>query len=281
MTKLDNVSTVDIFGLEIAKSTRQQAIKIVIELINTKGSHRVSKPYVEFVERATADKSTKTNLQKSDVIFADSVAVQWAASYLQAGNYGFFSWINSIIKIIFKPESVATVIPERLAGVNFTWPLLEAAAERDYKVMLVGSPKTGTIKDREKIIKKRIPNISLVPSLIGRDESGKFSQNHEKLLRELIKKYRPDIVLLGIGFPAQEEVAERLKQSSNHGVFIGEGGTFDYESFGGQLKKAPKLFQHIGLEWLWRLFLEPKRIFRQTAVPRFLWRVYRHSKIIK
>ncbi|MBP6880018.1 WecB/TagA/CpsF family glycosyltransferase [Candidatus Saccharibacteria bacterium] len=279
--KLGDVSTVNVFGLEIAKSTRQQAVKVVIELVEQKGSHRVSKPYVEFVERATADESTRANLQKSDVILADSVAVQWAASYLQAGKYGFFNWVSSIAAIIFKPESIATVIPERLAGVNFTWPLLEAAAERGYKVMLVGSPKTGTIKDRERIIKERIPNITLVPSLVGRDESGEFSQSHEKLLRELIKKHRPDIVLLGIGFPAQEVVAERLKQSSNHGVFIGEGGTFDYESFGGQLKKAPKLFQHIGLEWLWRLFLEPKRISRQMAVPRFLWRVFRFSKTKK
>lgn len=277
MSKLSDISTVDIFGLEIAKSTRQQAVKTVIELVDSKGSHRVSKPYVEFVERATVNETTKTNLQQSDVIFADSVAVQWAASYLQTGKYGFLSWISSIAKIIFKPESVTSVIPERLAGVNFTWPLLEAAAERGYKVMLVGSPKAGTIEDREVIIKKRIANISLVPSLVGRDESGEFSQNHEKQLLKLIKENKPDIVLLGIGFPAQEEVAERLKQASDHGVFIGEGGTFDYESFGGRLKKAPKLFQHIGLEWLWRLILEPKRIIRQMAVPRFLWRVYRYS----
>ncbi len=122
--KLGDVSTVNVFGLEIAKSTRQQAVKVVIELVEQKGSHRVSKPYVEFVERATADESTRANLQKSDVILADSVAVQWAASYLQAGKYGFFNWVSSIAAIIFKPESIATVIPERLAGVNFTWPLL-------------------------------------------------------------------------------------------------------------------------------------------------------------
>jgi N-acetylglucosaminyldiphosphoundecaprenol N-acetyl-beta-D-mannosaminyltransferase len=65
-----------------------------------------------------------------------------------------------------------------------------------------------------------------------------------------------------------------LSKHSAHGVFIGEGGTFDFESFGGERKRAPQWVQRVGLEWLWRLILQPGRILRQLAVPRFIYRVW-------
>jgi N-acetylglucosaminyldiphosphoundecaprenol N-acetyl-beta-D-mannosaminyltransferase len=78
-----------------------------------------------------------------------------------------------------------------------------------------------------------------------------------------------------MGFPVQERVCTYLSEHSSHGVFIGEGGTFDYERFGGQRPKAPSWIQRIGLEWLWRLVLEPRRLGRQLAIPRFIYRIWR------
>ncbi len=70
----------------------------------------------------------------------------------------------------------------------------------------------------------------------------------------------------------------RLQEKLTHGVMIGEGGTFDYQQFGGKLPKAPGWVQKINLEWLWRLIRQPWRLKRQLAIPRFMWRVYQEGK---
>jgi N-acetylglucosaminyldiphosphoundecaprenol N-acetyl-beta-D-mannosaminyltransferase len=104
---------------------------------------------------------------------------------------------------------------------------------------------------------------------------------HEPVEAELVTDLhatRPDLILVGMGFPLQEELMAKLAPQLSHGVLIGEGGTFDYDSFGGVRTRAPRWVQTIGLEWLWRLATEPSRWRRQLAIPRFIWTVYRSSK---
>jgi N-acetylglucosaminyldiphosphoundecaprenol N-acetyl-beta-D-mannosaminyltransferase len=79
-----------------------------------------------------------------------------------------------------------------------------------------------------------------------------------------------------MGFPLQEEVCANLVARTSHGVYVGEGGTFDFVAFGGSLPKAPVRVQKLGLEWLWRLGREPNRIIRQLAIPRFMYRIWTH-----
>ena len=73
----------------------------------------------------------------------------------------------------------------------------------------------------------------------------------------------------------QEDAAQKIQKSMEHGVILTEGGTFDYQQFGGRIPRAPKLFQKIGLEWLWRLLREPSRIRRQVSLLKFIWITYR------
>ena len=54
-------------------------------------------------------------------------------------------------------------------------------------------------------------------------------------------------------------------------LLLGNGGTFDYEA--GKIKRAPKFFQKIGIEWLWRLFKEPSRIKRMMQLPKYLIKI--------
>jgi N-acetylglucosaminyldiphosphoundecaprenol N-acetyl-beta-D-mannosaminyltransferase len=77
----------------------------------------------------------------------------------------------------------------------------------------------------------------------------------------------------------QEHIISRLTPQLDHGVLIGEGGTFDYKQFGGHRRKAPVIMQRLGLEWLWRLILEPRRLRRQWAIPRFIWRIWQSRAI--
>jgi N-acetylglucosaminyldiphosphoundecaprenol N-acetyl-beta-D-mannosaminyltransferase len=70
----------------------------------------------------------------------------------------------------------------------------------------------------------------------------------------------------------------RLAGRLEHGVLIGEGGSFDFRELGGRIRRAPPGLRRVGLEWLWRLGREPRRLRRQLAIPRFVVAVHRQAR---
>jgi N-acetylglucosaminyldiphosphoundecaprenol N-acetyl-beta-D-mannosaminyltransferase len=70
----------------------------------------------------------------------------------------------------------------------------------------------------------------------------------------------------------------RLSPQLGHGVLIGEGGSFDFREMGGGIRRAPGPLRRLGLEWLWRLVREPRRLGRQLAIPRFVLAVQREAR---
>ena len=87
-----------------------------------------------------------------------------------------------------------------------------------------------------------------------------------------------DILFVALGFPKQELFMAEHVQARLARVMLGEGGTFDYDEMGGRLRRAPAWMRRSGLEWLWRLGVQPSRIGRQMSIPRFMWRIFRQSR---
>lgn len=264
---------INILGVKINACTIDEAIDLIIK--GTDSPRYVVKPYVEFFD---TDQYQEV-LNQAWLTLPDGVALQWAAHF-QKTNGSLWQLFKTGAHIVLRPKKLTTVLPQRFAGTNFTWPLLERAAHEHKTVYLVGSPINQSISTTADYLSKQIPGLQISGAMPGRDNSGVFSQDLEKQLLKQLERTQPDIVLIGIGFPRQEYLAQRLTKRLNKGVFIGEGGTFDYQQFGGQRRKAPRWMQAVGLEWLWRLLLEPSRWRRQLAIPRFMVRVYRdlHSR---
>ena len=262
-----------ILGVKIDDYTIEEAINLIMD--NTESPKYVVKPYVEFFSSPQHQKV----LNNAWLVLPDGVALQWAA-YFQNTSGSLWQLIKTGSDIVFRPQKLNSVLPEKFAGTNFTWPLLEQAAKHSKTVYLVGSPLNQTINATAKYLSSHIPDLNIVGSTAGKDDSGEFSDKLERQLIKQLETKRPDIVLIGIGFPRQEYLAQRLAMQLDKGIFIGEGGTFDYRQFGGQRRKAPKFMQVLGLEWLWRLMLEPSRWRRQLAIPKFMRRVYKslHSQ---
>jgi N-acetylglucosaminyldiphosphoundecaprenol N-acetyl-beta-D-mannosaminyltransferase len=278
----------DILGVRVdALTMAEAAARITDRAADTRQpAAYVVKPYVEFLDSAHPDTHLRQLLNASWLSLPDGVSTQWAAAYLYDGRPSWWRVMALGAGIIFRPRAVTTRIPERFGGTRFTWTLLEAAASRGLSVYLVGSPQGGDISATAAAIHDRLPKLVIVGSWAGQLDGLSGPALLEALRRRPVerdlaadlKAKRPDIILVGMGFPMQEELMAKLAGRLPHGVLIGEGGTFDYNSFGGYRRKAPGVVQAIGLEWLWRLFLEPKRIRRQLAIPRFVWTVYRASK---
>jgi N-acetylglucosaminyldiphosphoundecaprenol N-acetyl-beta-D-mannosaminyltransferase len=279
----------NVLGVQLDPLTREEAARRIIERASHGGACYVTKPYVEFIDRAYRDPQVAELLGGGFMSLPDGVSLQWAATYLYHGRRSWWRALALAAGIVLRPKSITQPIPERFAGATFTWLLLETAEKQGKSVYLVGSPKSGAIQDTMQVIQTRLPKLELVgswPGELGGLSGADFatalgSKPVETGLVADLRGKQPDIILVGMGFPLQERLMAKLTPQLSHGVLIGEGGTFDYDSFGGLRKRAPEPVRSIGLEWLWRLIQEPSRLKRQLAIPRFMWRVYRWGKQAK
>lgn len=276
-----------ILGVEVDSLTMRQAVERIGERAQLSQAVYVTKPYVEFFDVAVRNETVRRLLNDSFLCLPDGVSTQWAAQYLYGGRrwWGRGLWLAA--SIILKPSAIQKLIPEKFGGATFTWELLKYCQRHKLTVYLIGSPKKGSIATTAAAIIRQLPDLKIVGTRPGelaglRGEALRKALVDQQpvaddLLQDIQAK-QPNIILVGVGFPLQETLMANLAPQLSHGVLIGEGGTFDYDSFGGIRKRAPKWIQRIGLEWLWRLTIEPTRIERQRAIPRFMWRVYQAGK---
>ena len=112
-------------------------------------------------------------------------------------------------------------------------------------------------------IKKIYPNLNIV----GYQE-GFFETASEDEVIKQINELQPNVLFVAMGAPIQEKWIAKHQKELKVDVAAGQGGTFDYEA--GKIKRAPVIFQKLGIEWLWRLILQPSRIFRMVVLPIYL-----------
>ena len=261
---------VTIQGVRIDPLTIDLAITRILDRAtdHTAKPAYVVKPYVEFFPPSA---QTRARLTGAWFSLADGVALQWAAAY-EKGRPGVIRLLRTLAAIVLRPASLTDPIPERFAGITFTWPLLERAAAQGVRVMLVGSPKHQSIDATARHLTGAIPGLTIAATAPGRGP-----EVEPDSLATAIMAARADLILVGTGFPRQERLIAALARRLHHGVLIGEGGTFDYTEFGGSIRRAPALIRRVGLEWLWRLLREPRRVRRQLAIPRFVLHTHREA----
>lgn len=285
MSRLAKPRRFTILGVGVDALTMEAACARIIARSGSKGACSVVKPYVEFIDTARRQPRIRALLNQAELSLPEGVSLQWAAAYLYKGKPGIWRALGLAASIVFKSRAIKDPLPEKFGGTVFTWRLLEACAGAAKTVYLVGSPAAGPIARTAQTISAKLPGLKIAgywPGCLagktGPDLIKALANGHvEAELVDDLKSKKPDIVLVGMGFPLQELLMAKIQPQLDHGVLIGEGGTFDYDVFGGNLAKAPSWLQSAGLEWLWRLLLQPSRIRRQLAVPRFMWAVYKDS----
>jgi len=134
------------------------------------------------------------------------------------------------------------------------------AIKKDYKVFFLGG-----FNDRAERAAKNLGKGLKYDFCAGEPD---FS-NEEVL--EQINKFKPDILFVAYGMKKQEEWISDHLGKIDVGVAIGVGRSFDYYS--GDLKRAPDYVRKMGMEWLYSLIKEPKRLKRQLVLPKFAWKV--------
>lgn len=155
-------------------------------------------------------------------------------------------------------------LKERVTGVDMMGRLLQFAADEGHGVFFYGA-KEEVVRTAKEKLEAKIPNLRVTGYANG------YVQDQEALV-QAIRESGATLLFVALGSPRQELwIKENMPKLPNVKVFQGVGGSFDVYS--GKVKRAPAFYRKFGLEWLYRLMKEPKRLKRQMALPKFLLKI--------
>lgn len=165
----------------------------------------------------------------------------------------------SVVRSVRKKFPDAQV--SRVAGADLWEALMERAGREGTSVFLVGG-KPDVLAQTEAKLRAQW-NVNIVGS-----QDGYFTPEQRQTLFERIHASKAQIVTVAMGSPKQEIFMRDCRLVHPHALYMGVGGTYDV--FTGHVKRAPKVWQNLGLEWLYRLLSQPGRITRQLRLLRYL-----------
>jgi N-acetylglucosaminyldiphosphoundecaprenol N-acetyl-beta-D-mannosaminyltransferase len=150
----------------------------------------------------------------------------------------------------------------RVAGTDLISSLSEAATMAGIKIVLLGGRDAAIAEAAAAAMKERYPNgtIAAYSPPFG------FEKDDEEMqkINLLVATNSPAIIFCGVGFPKQEYMMLGLQERFKNCWFIGSGASIDLVA--GKFRRAPEWMQRAGLEWLYRLALEPRRLFRRYII---------------
>ena len=141
-------------------------------------------------------------------------------------------------------------------GTDISPLLMQKAAEEGYKIYFLGAKEKIAEKAAENT-RKQIPRIQIVGTHHG------FFNNDKEVIKK-INDSGADILFVAMGVPLQEKWIAKHRRELNPRLCLGVGALFDYLS--GRIPRAPLFMRKMHLEWLWRIFIEPKRMFKRYIV---------------
>lgn len=268
---------ISLLGVPIDSFSRKEVLRFLEQKISGKKPVLITTVNAEFLYRAINDKKVFSMLKSSTLNLADGVGILWAAKFLSYKSPdSFLRWpltilrlLISLIAIVLCPKYLRNPIPERISGSDFIWDLSKFAVKSNYKVFLLGGDPTVPEQAALKL------QTDIYDLKVAGTYEGSPREDQEKKIITLIKKTEAEILFVAYGVPAEELWLERNLGKIGAKIGIGVGGTFDF--LAGRRKRAPKFFRSIGLEWLWRLIVEPKRYKRQIVLPKLVWRIFMYK----
>ena len=233
---VDTLKT-DILGVQFDNVTMEEAVLAGAELAAKKEVFSyVVTPNPEIVNLARQDEGYRDILNQASLVLPDGIGVLYAA------------------KILKRP------LKERVPGIDFASGLIPRLAEEGRSLYLLGA-KPGVAESAAKNLLERYPGLTICGTRDG------YFKDSVAVLEDLRQK-KADVVFVCLGAPKQERWISEFGPQSGAKLMLGLGGVLDV--FSRNVKRAPKGFQKLGLEWLYRLLRQPSRLGRVAKLPLFL-----------
>lgn len=240
--------TIEILGVPFARLEPAEALDQAERLYERESPAMIAHANVHTLNLTVEDPSFGEVLRAADMVLNDGKGVMLGARLL------------------------GTRFPVDLNGNFFTPLVISRAAERDWPVFLLGA-KPGVADRLAEGLREKHPGISIVGT-----HHGHFARDEEPDVVVQVRAAGTGLLLVGMGNPHQERFLHRRLSESGARLGIGVGAYFDFQT--GTVPRSPAWMNRMGLEWVHRLALEPKRMWRRYLVgnPAFISRVIRQRR---
>jgi N-acetylglucosaminyldiphosphoundecaprenol N-acetyl-beta-D-mannosaminyltransferase len=229
---------IDIHGVKLDNVTMDEALDIVLQMLNENTPHKIFTPNAEIIMQAQRDESLKQLLNSADLLVADGAGVVLASMIL------------------------GRRLKEKVSGVDLVKRLLINTDRRMTSFFILGG-KPGVAEQASINILSEFPRANVVGF-----QNGYFTEEECPDIIRQINASKAEVLLVGLGAPKQEKWIDAHIHELKCKVVMGVGGTIDV--LAGTASLAPEFMRKAGLEWLYRLIKEPYRYKRMMDLPRFM-----------
>lgn len=238
---------IEILGVPTDCVDMTQAIEEVEAMVARNRPEAIIAVNPEKVIKARGDARLLGQMRRAGLLIPDGIGMVAAARLLRLGRMG------------------------RVPGSELMPAICERAAKRGYRIFLFGAGPEVNQKTVD-VLRRRYPGLQIVGY-----QHGYLEEKEMPSLIDRINSSGAEILFVALGSPKQELWIDRYLPELRVKVCQGVGGTFDVLS--GRVKRAPASFRKLHLEWFYRLITQPKRLVRQTALPKFAYLVLRQKVI--
>ena len=234
---------INIRGVNIDNVTLAEATNICKEFINSNKFHAVFTPNSEIIQMCVEQPEYLPLINSADLITPDGIGVVYAS------------------KILGAPLKCKT------AGYDLGLEIVKLSNDTGCRIFFLGGKPGIAEAARDKLIEK-YPNAVFVGCHDGYFDKSNCPENDAVI--DEVNRTEPDVLYVCFGVPAQEKwIAANRGRLKTVKLCLALGGSLD--GYSGNVKRAPKIFIKLGLEWFYRLCKEPKRIGRMLKLPKFLF----------
>ncbi len=229
------MSRIKFMNTEIDNLTLDEAVSKIDNIICRRTAAYVVTPNVDHIVQLEKGGELCEAYKNADLILADGKPLIWISKFYK------------------------TPIKEKISGSDLFPKVCEMAAEKGYTMFFLGAADGVAAKAAENL-KVKFPGLKV---------AGTFSppygfEKDENMINEiiqLVKEAKPDVLIVGLGCPKQELFMYHYCKAMNVPISLGLGASLDFEA--GNIKRAPKWMSDFGLEWLYRIMQDPKRLFKR------------------
>jgi N-acetylglucosaminyldiphosphoundecaprenol N-acetyl-beta-D-mannosaminyltransferase len=240
-----------IFELPIELGHPDELMARIVGWVGSGGkTKRIMYVNAHVLNQSREDRGLRMALEEADLVYCDGYGVRLAA------------------------KALSTEIPHRMTGADWIWDLASLCEKQDSSMYLLGCDP-GVAAQAAQRLRRAHPKLRIVGTHHG---YFKIGSGHDERVIEDINARKPDILLVGMGTPKQEIWTQRTVDRLDCDVLWSVGALFDFVS--GRVPRAPASLADNGLEWIFRLAIEPKRMWRRYLVgnPVFLSRVMAQAR---
>ncbi len=208
-------------------------------------------PNLDHFIKLQKDQEFKQIYENASLVLADGIPLLWAARFL------------------------GTPLKEKVSGSDLFPRLCGVAAQKGYKLFFLGG-RQGAASKAAEVLKTDYPGLQIAGVYCPPYGFENYRDENEKIIH-MIRQAKPDILFVGLGAPKQEKWIYKYKDQYQASMSMGIGVSFEFVA--GLVKRAPVWMQKAGLEWFWRLMMEPKRLWKRYLIddPIFFWLVLKQK----